>query len=677
MKSLFSKEYSTEDIKGESRIRRSAFSMDELVARPSSDVNTVYDILTRSYKCYGSRKAFGFRRILQLHTKNKEVTKVIGGKEIKVQKDWMYYELSDFEYVTYEEFYEKVHNIGSGLRYMGLSKNDRISIYAATSLEWLTMAFSCISQTLTIVAAYDTLRDGVLPCFIETEIKGVFCDAALLSVIAVFVNSVTTLKLIVYSGKANENDLESFKEFKDLKVLSIEELECLGKNNLVEPEPPLPDDLICIMYTSGSTGIPKGVVMSHKNIVAAVSAISSVFGYYITDDDSVLCYLPLSHIYEFVFELFSFYSGLLIGYGTVKTLSDTNCLNSKGDIQTFKPTIITGVPAVWESVRKGIIEKLNSSSSIKQKLFWAAYRIKSRLLFHSVPGVGILNALVFKHIRAAMGGRLRVIFNGGSPISLETQKFLSTVLCPMLIGYGLTETCAICTIMAPSGFSLGTVGSLSVTLEAKLVDVPDAGYYTSSTPQQGEVWLRGTSISKGYFNRDEENKEAYTDDFWFKTGDIGEWTEDGQLRIIDRKKNLVKTLNGEYIALEKLESVYRSCNIISNICVYADPYHLKPVAIATPSDTLKKRLLDNKISFEDDISLICKNKEVRYFVLNQLLEIAKRNNFATIEYLENIILIDEEFSSQNGLLTAAQKFQRKKIYAKYKEEIDAAFQSLN
>ncbi|QSL66160.1 hypothetical protein MERGE_000535 [Pneumocystis wakefieldiae] len=670
MKPVYSKEYSTEDVKGESRIRRSIFSMNELLVRPSPDVNTVYDILTRSYKLYGSKKAFASRKILQVHTKNKELTKIIGGKEIKVQKDWMYYELGHFEYISYIEFYEKFQF----MQRQGMYCHRLIIALIFFSLEWLTIAFSCISQTLTIVAAYDTLKDGLLSCFLETEIKGIFCDATLLSNIVVFLNSITTLKLIIYRGEPQEDILESFKKYTDLKVLSIEEIESLGKNNPACPDPPLSDDLICIMYTSGSTNVPKGVPMTHKNIVAAVSGIISVFGSCINGDDSVLSYLPLAHIYEFVFEMFAFYSGLLIGYGTVKTLSDANCLNCKGDIQEFKPTIILGVPAVWESVRKGIIEKLNSSSKIKQKLFWAAYSIKSRLLLRPAPGIGVLNALVFKHIRDAMGGRLRVIFNGGSSISLETQKFLSTVLCPMLIGYGLTETCATCTIMGPSEFSLGTVGSISATLEAKLVDVPDAGYFTNSTPQQGEIWFRGAPITKGYFKREEEEKEAYTDDFWFKTGDIGEWTQNGQLRIIDRKKNLVKTLNGEYVALEK--AFYRSCNIISNICVYADPYHLKPIAIATPSEALKKRLLDNGISFEDDISLICKNKEVRYYVLNELLKIAKKSNFATIEYLQNIILVEEEFSSQNGLLTAAQKFQRKKIYTKYKEEIDAAFQDL-
>lgn len=269
MKPVYSKEYSTEDVKGESRIRRSIFSMNELLVRPSPDVNTVYDILTRSYKLYGSKKAFASRKILQVHTKNKELTKIIGGKEIKVQKDWMYYELGHFEYISYIEFYEKVHNIGSGLRSLGFLKNDRVSIYAATSLEWLTIAFSCISQTLTIVAAYDTLKDGLLSCFLETEIKGIFCDATLLSNIVVFLNSITTLKLIIYRGEPQEDILESFKKYTDLKVLSIEEIESLGKNNPACPDPPLSDDLICIMYTSGSTNVPKGVPMTHKNIVAA------------------------------------------------------------------------------------------------------------------------------------------------------------------------------------------------------------------------------------------------------------------------------------------------------------------------------------------------------------------------------------------------------------------------
>lgn len=678
MKYQYSVECSTEKVKGETCIRRSILSVNGLTTSISPTINTIYDVFLNASKCFGSKNALGFRKVINYHIKEKEVTKMVNGRETRVLKDWTYYELSDYEYITFSELNQKAHAIGSGLRALGFSKNDRIAMYAATSYAWLTMEFSCITQSITIVAVYDTLKEGLIPSFIETEIKGIFCDAKLISNFIDSINSIVSLKVIVYFGELEEDVIKRInEEFKHIKVISFEDLESFGKNNMVDPVPPSPDDLLCIMYTSGTTNIPKGVLLLHRNVLSSVAAINSSFSSYMKNDFTVLCYLPLAHIYELVFELFCISLGITIGYGTVKTLSDANCWNCKGDIQTFKPSIMTGVPAVWENVRKGIVQKLEASSKIKRKAFWAAYNIKSRFLMRPVPGIGILDALVFKFIRAAMGGRLQVIFNGGAPISVETQKFLSTVICPMLIGYGLTETCAACTIMSPEQFCLGTVGSISSSVEIKLVDVPDAGYFTNSWPQRGEIWLRGPSLSSGYFNRDAENKESYTEDLWFKTGDIGEWTESGQLKIIDRKKNLVKTLNGEYIALEKLESVYRSCNIISNICVYADPNHVKPIAIVVPSEApLKKFLLDKEIYLQDDdFSLLCQNNEVRYAILNELLSLAKKNNFATIEYLENIILTDEEFTVQNGLLTAAQKFQRRKIHVKYQREISIAYGS--
>ncbi|KAG5518539.1 hypothetical protein PMAC_002935 [Pneumocystis sp. 'macacae'] len=674
MKKVFSREYGTETIKGESLIRRSVLSMDSLVTKPSDKINTIYDLLKKSSEDYGEKRALGTRKVIKLHTEEKVFIRIVNGKEEKAVKDWTYYELSDYEYITFKELYRKVHVIGSGLRALGFCKNDRIAMYAATS----GSLWPCVTQSLTIVAAYDTLRDGLVPSFIETGIKGVFCDAKLLPNFITSLENIVTLKVIIYCGEPDDEIIDHIKkDFSYITLISYEEIEFLGKENPVDPVPPSPSDFLCIMYTSGSTNAPKGVVITHSNVVASVSGITYGFGSYLTQNDTVLSYLPLAHIYEFVFEMFCIYHGITIGYGTVKTLSDLNCRNCKGDIQTFKPSIMTGVPAVWENVRKGIIQKLNSLSRLRRSFFWFSFKIKSYLLFHHFPGTKIFDILVFKHIRAAMGGRIRVIFNGGASISLDTQKFLSTVICPMYTGYGLTETSAACTIMTPEQFCLGTVGSISPNVEVKLVDVPDAGYFTNSSPQQGEIWIRGGPVSQGYYNRDQENKEAYTDDSWFKTGDIGEWTVTGMLRIIDRKKNLVKTQNGEYIALEKLESVYRSCDIVSNICVYADPEHVRPVAIVVPSEIpLRKYLETKQILFEDgDLYTLCQSKEVRHAVLNELLKLGKQNNFAKIELLQNVVLIHEEFTVQNELLTAAQKFQRKKIQTRYQKEIAIAYET--
>jgi long-chain acyl-CoA synthetase len=241
-----------------------------------------------------------------------------------------------------------------------------------------------------------------------------------------------------------------------------------------------------------------------------------------------------------------------MGYGNFRTLSDTNMRNCAGDIREFKPTILIGVPAVWETVKKGIINKVNAGSVITRNLFWGALAAKQFLLANGLPGTGLLDHVVFSKVREATGGKLRVCFNGGGPIAKDTLRFISMAIAPLISGYGLTETAAMGAVQDPLWWDPDALGELPGSIEMKLVDFPDAGYYASNNPPQGEIWIRGHSVTPGYLNLETETKEAFTDDGWFKTGDIGEWAPNGHIRIIDRKKNLVKTLNGEYIALEKV-----------------------------------------------------------------------------------------------------------------------------
>merc|ERR1711939_213769 len=284
--------------------------------------------------------------------------------------------------------------------------------------------------------------------------------------------------------------------------------------------------------------------------------------------------------------------GATLGYGSVRTISDTNMKNSKGDIREFRPTIMVGVPAVWETVRKGILTKVAQSNPIKRKLFWAAYNGKVFAQNNKIPLLGGLLDPIFKQIKDATGGRLKFCLSGGAAVSKETQDFITAVICPMIIGYGMTETCASSTIMPVDEWNTSTAGVPLPSLRAKLVDVPDAGYFTKNNPPQGEIWLSGPIVSSGYFNRDQETSDSFTKDGWFMTGDIGEWRPNGHLAIIDRKKNLVKTLNGEYIAIEKLESVYRSCNEVLNICVYADAQQVKPIAIIVPGEPALRKMAE-------------------------------------------------------------------------------------
>lgn len=418
------------------------------------------------------------------------------------------------------------------------------------------MSHGAVSQSIPIATAYDTLgEEGLKHSLVQTKAKAIFCDPHLLKTLVNPLKEAKDINFVIYNsdGEVKEEHINKLKSTYDyLTILSFEELRQLGENNPVDPVPPAADDLCCIMYTSGSTGTPKGVLIKHSAVLASIAGVTTIIGQYIGPGDKMLTYLPQAHILEFVFENACLYWGGTMGYGSPKTLSDTSVRHCKGDIREFKPTILVGVPAVWESVKKGIIAKVNQSSIVVKNLFWTALAAKSFLMSTGLPGTAILDSVVFKKIKDATGGQLRICMNGGGPIAKDTQRFISLAITPMVSGYGLTETTAMGALNDPMHWTDSALGDIPSSIEVKLVDFSDAGYFASNNPPQGEVWIRGPPVTQGYFENEEETKEALTKDGWFKTGDIGEFNKDGHLRIIDRKKNLVKTLNGEYIALEKV-----------------------------------------------------------------------------------------------------------------------------
>lgn len=379
--------------------------------------------------------------------------------------------------------------------------------------------------------------------------------------------------------------------------------------------------------------------------------MNEIVGPYINHKDSLLTYLPQSHILEFMFENLCLFWGGTMGYGNPRTLSDASMRNCQGDIKEFKPTILVGVPAVWESVKKGVLNNLNKANFIVKGMFWGAMSAKSFLMTTGIPGSGlgasILDAVVFKKLKEATGGNLRIVMNGGGPVSKETQKFLSMAVAPMISGYGLTETSAMGALNDPMAWNPNALGDIPASIEIKLVDFPDAGYLTKNTPPQGEIFIRGGSVTSGYYDNEEETKASLTEDGWFMTGDIGEFDSNGHLNIIDRKKNLVKTLNGEYIALEKLESVYRSSPVVGNICVYAAEDQDKPIAIIVPVEVaLKKAASDNGIQ-GDSLETLVHNEKLNKIVLQQLQAAGRAGGLRGIEIINGVVLSDEEWTPQN------------------------------
>lgn len=653
-------------VEGETIPRRNVRTKDKLVESPDAETKTIYDVLRRSSKKYGNAKAVGKRRLVQMHEEVKKVKKTIDGKEQEVDKKWQYFELSPYDYMSFVEYEQLALKVGSGFRALGMNSPDRVHLFAATHPYWLAVAHGACSQSMPIVTAYDTLgEEGLKHSLLQTNAKAIFLDPHLLTKLVKPLQEAKDIQHVIYNDddaptsnmkpEKVEADVKALKDaHPHLTVLSFSDFIKKGEENSAEPVPPKPEDLCCIMYTSGSTGTPKGVLLTHANVLASIAGVDTIVGPYLGPGDGLLTYLPLAHILEFVFETACLYWGGTMGYGNPKTISDASMRNCRGDIAEFKPTILVGVPAVWETVKKGIVAKVSKANPVVRNMFWGAMSAKSFMTHNSaylpLSGVGtsIVDTVVFKKIAEATGGRLRICMNGGGPVAKDTQRFISMAIAPMISGYGLTETAAMGALMDPLAWTDSALGEIPGSIEVKLVDFADAGYHATNVPlPQGEIWIRGAAVSKGYLNLEKETKESFTDDGWFKTGDVGEFDKEGQLRIIDRKKNLVKTLNGEYIALEKLESVYRACAVVGNICVYAAQDKNKPVAIVVPAEPALKALAGENGVQGHGLEDLCHSEDMNKAVLKEMQAAGKKGGLAGIEIIEGVVLSDEEWTPQN------------------------------
>ncbi|KAK4456530.1 long-chain-fatty-acid--CoA ligase 1 [Cladorrhinum samala] len=665
-------------VEGETLIRRVPKAIPDFISEPEPGVTTVFELVQNSVRKFGNAKIMGSRKLVRTHQDKKKIKKVVDGEEVEVEKSWTFFEMSPYEYISYTDYERLTLQLGSGLRKLGLEKGDRVHIFAATSQNWLAMAHGASSQSMPIVTAYDTLgEEGLRYSMVATKAKAIFLDPHLLPTLTNVLAVATAVQTVVWNSQhqVNQEHIDKLKaSYPHINILNFDELQKLGEENTVDPVPPVADDLCCIMYTSGSTGTPKGVPITHKSVIAAVAGASAIVQDFIGPGDGLLTYLPLAHILEFVFEHAAIHWGAILGYGNPKTLSDASVRNCNGDIREFKPSVLIGVPAVWETVKKGIIAKVNAGSPVVRGLFWGALALKERLMGAHLPGSGVLDAVVFKKIKEATGGRMRLCLSAGGPVSKDTQKFISMAICPMIIGYGLTETTAMGSLHSPLEWTAESIGGMTASVEAKLVDFPDAGYFATNKPNpQGEIWLRGPTVLKEYYENEKETAEAITPDGWFKTGDIGEWDKYGHLKIIDRKKNLVKTLNGEYIALEKLESIYRSAPVVANICVYADAEQAKPVAIIVPAEPAVKKLAAAVGVEGDDITQLIHDKTVHLAILKELQTAGRAGGLSGIEIIDGVVVVDDEWTPQNGLVTAAQKLNRRGILEKYRKEVAHAY----
>ena len=421
---------------GESRPRRSSAHPDALVTQPAEGIDTIHDILVAAKRAHGDKDAVGWRDVEEVIEEEKEVTKTVAGKSVTEKKTWKYFKLSPYKYLSFNQFHDKAILAGRGLASFGVDKGSVFNIYAGTSLHWRLVGHACASVGVVVATAYETLGvEGLQHSLHQPSCAGVFTNADLLTTLARVIPNTPTVKLVIYDGDAEPTLLQGILDSRpDVKISSLAELLKAGegaKERDLTDRLPKSDDIACIMYTSGTTGSPKGVVLTHSNIIASVGAIHMHLSHAVHKDDSFLAFLPLAHILEYVAELFLYYTGVTTGYGTVKTLTDASVRNCQGDIRAFRPTIMVGVPAVWESIRKGIVGKINQGGAIAKAVFGAAYAIKR----NKIPILSsLVDAIVFSKIRQQTGGRLRLGLTGGAAMSLETQEFMSVAVLQIVQG---------------------------------------------------------------------------------------------------------------------------------------------------------------------------------------------------------------------------------------------------
>ncbi|SPO04979.1 related to long-chain-fatty-acid--CoA ligase [Cephalotrichum gorgonifer] len=666
-----------EPIEGHTNPRRHPTAKDGLITSPREGINTIYDVIRRGNEVYPDEPATGTRKLVKIHTETKKVQKMVDGEVTEVDKEWTLFELSKFEFMTYKEYYKYATTLGAGMRALGLNAGDRLHLFAATSRNWLSMAHASASQSISIVTAYDSLGpEGVKHTLLNSDVNAMYVDPQLIKTVSPAIKEAQNVKFLVYNedsvfAKGDGSEVEQLKkEYPDLKVLSVAELLEIGQKNPVDVVPPKTDDLFCLMYTSGTSGSPKGVPMSHLSMTAAVAGLLACVDEAVSHKEVILAYLPQAHIFELALENLVLSIGGTLGFGSPRTLSDVSVKNCYGDMRELRPTVLVGVPQVWETIRKGVTQKVEASSSIVRTLFWSAFNFKTFMTARGLPGGGALDNIVFKKVRELTGGRLRFIMNGASGISDGTKHFLSLVVAPMLTGYGLTETGATGSLGSPLEYTSNAIGPIPASIDVKLVSIPELGYSSTSSPPQGEIWIKGPSVFKEYYNNPEETAKAKTADGWFKTGDIGEFTPEGHLRVVDRVKNLVKMQGGEYIALEKLEAIYRGSNFVHNIMIEASEEASKPIAIIFPNEKLfaekAAELGIDEHSMHDDPKMVS-------LVYKDMIAQAKRAGLVPIEMIASVVLTDEEWTPINGLVTATQKVNRRAVREKYGQKLKDAF----
>ncbi|XP_065881377.1 long chain acyl-CoA synthetase 9, chloroplastic [Euphorbia lathyris] len=640
-------------------------------------VSTLAELFEYACKRHGDKYLLGTRKLI-----SREV-------EVKDGRSFEKLHLGEYEWLTYASAFEKVCNFASGLTHIGHAREERVAIFADTRAEWFMALQACFRRNVTVVTIYSSLGEEALCHSLnETEVTTVICGNKELKKLVDISGQLDTVKRVICMDDEIPSIASSVQQSGRWNIVSFSSVEKLGQENPSNADLPLKNDVAVIMYTSGSTGLPKGVMMTHANVLAVVSSVRTIVPG-LESKDVYLAYLPLAHILEIAAENIVAGVGSAIGYGSPLTLTDTSNKikkGTKGDASALKPTVMAAVPAILDRVRDGVRNKVDAKGGLSKVLFDLAYNRRLSAVngsWFGAWGLELLlwNFLVFKKVRAVLGGRIRFLLSGGAPLSSDTQRFINICLgAPIGQGYGLTETCAGGTFSEFDDTSVGRVGNPIPCTYVKLIDWPEGGYLTSDSPMpRGEIVIGGPSVTLGYFKNEEKSREVYKVDErgmkWFYTGDIGQFHADGCLEIIDRKKDIVKLQHGEYVSLGKVEAALVVSPYVDNLMVHADPFHSYCVAIVLGAqNALEEWASKQGVSFSGFADLCSKDETIKE-VQASLLKEAKKARLEKFEIPAKIKLLSEPWIPESGLVTAALKIKREAIRKAFSEDLNQLYQS--
>lgn len=548
-----------------------------------------------------------------------------------------------------DEFIEIVNNLSKGILAKGIKKGDRVAIMSGNRPEWNFIDFACNQIGVALVPLYPTLSNQDLSYIInDAEVKILFVSNQELSDKADVACKENNLQLDTYTFDEVEGRI-SYKEVIDLGKQQNIDLKPL--NDAVHE-----DDLLTLIYTSGTTGKPKGVYLSHKNLISNVTACNHLMK---PEYKKALSFLPLCHIFERMVVYMYFSKGVQIYYAE-------NLDNIVVDINEVKPDAFTTVPRVLEKVYDKVVAKGKDLTGIKKSLFFWALDLGHK---YQEPGknsaiynfkLGIARKLIFSKWIEALGGNIKLIVSGGAALQERLARVFWAAGIKVLEGYGLTETSPVIAVNRwdDEGIRFGTVGPVLDNLQVKIAS-------------DGEILVKGPSIFSQYYRNEEATKEAFDEEGYFRTGDIGELSKDNFLKITDRKKEMFKTAGGKYVAPQPLENKFMESTFIGQVMVIGENQRFPAALIVPAFEELEKWAKHKGISYSSHEDLV-KNEQVleKY---KSIIDDANAN-FGHWEQVKKFELLPKEWTINNGELTPKLSLKRKVILQKEESKINKLYE---